>query len=68
MTARPSSRLPIALVLYRCRMRVEHHAGNLAGVTAAYEELVTYLNDLETEPSPATSALFHDLVRPAGRR
>lgn len=54
--------------LYRCRMRVEHHAGNLPGVTAAYEELVTYLDDLETEPSPATSALFHDLARPAGRR
>lgn len=53
--------------LYRCRMRVEHRAGNLAGVTAAYEELVTYLADLETEPSPATAALFHDLVRPAGR-
>ena len=54
--------------LYRCRMRVEHHAGTLPGVTAAYEELVTYLDDLETEPSPATSALFHDLARPAGRR
>jgi nucleoid-associated protein YgaU len=53
--------------LYRCRMRVEHRAGNLAGVTAAYEELVTYLADLETEPSPSTVALFHDLVRPAGR-
>ena len=54
--------------LYRCRMRVEHHAGNLAGVTAAYEELVTYLTDLETEPSPATAALLHDLVRPARQR
>jgi hypothetical protein len=54
--------------LYRCRMRVEHRASNLAGVTAAYEELVTYLADLDTEPSPATAALFHDLVRPAGRR
>ncbi|MFZ6003060.1 MAG: BTAD domain-containing putative transcriptional regulator [Actinomycetota bacterium] len=54
--------------LYRCRMRVEHRAGNLAGVTATYEELVTYLADLDTEPSPATAALFHDLVRPAGRR
>jgi nucleoid-associated protein YgaU len=54
--------------LYRCRMRVEHHAGNLPGVTAAYEELVAYLDDLETEPSPATSALFHELARPAGRR
>lgn len=53
--------------LYRCRMRVEHHAGNLAGVSAAYEELVTYLTDLETEPSIATVTLFHDLVRPVGR-
>jgi nucleoid-associated protein YgaU len=53
--------------LYRCRMRVEHHAGNLPGVTAAYEELVTYLTDLETEPSPATTALYQDLVRPARR-
>ena len=53
--------------LYRSRMRVEHHAGNLAGVTAAYEELVRYLTDLETEPSPATTALYQDLVRPARR-
>jgi nucleoid-associated protein YgaU len=59
--------LPGNELLYRCRMRVEHDAGNLAGVTAAYEELVTYLTDLETEPSPATTVLYHDLVRPARR-
>jgi len=53
--------------LYRCRMRVEHHAGNLAGVSAAYDELVAYLADLETEPSPATTALYQDLVRPVRR-
>jgi hypothetical protein len=53
--------------LYRCRIRVEHHAGNLAGVTAAYDELVTYLADLETEPSPATTALYQELVRPVHR-
>jgi hypothetical protein len=53
--------------LYRCRMRVEHHSGNLAGVSAAYEELVTYLADLETEPSPSTAALYHELVRPLRR-
>lgn len=53
--------------LYRCRMRVEHHAGNLPGVSAAYEELVTYLADLETEPSPSTTALYQDLVRPIRR-
>lgn len=53
--------------LYRCRMRVEHHAGNLAGVSAAHDELVAYLADLETEPSPATTALYQDLVRPVPR-
>ena len=53
--------------LYRCRMRVEHHSGNLAGVSAAYEELVTYLADLETEPSPSTTALYRELVRPLRR-
>lgn len=53
--------------LYRCRMRVEHRAGNLPGVSAAYEELVTYLADLETEPSASTTALYEDLVRPVRR-
>jgi nucleoid-associated protein YgaU len=53
--------------LYRCRMRVEHHGGNLPGVSAAYEELITYLADLETEPSTSTTALYQDLVRPARR-
>ena len=53
--------------LYRSRLRVEHRAGNLAGVRAAYDELVTYLADLETEPSPATTALYHDLIQPARR-
>ncbi len=53
--------------LYRCRMRVEHHAGNLPGVSAAYNELVTYLVDLETEPSASTTALYQELVRPVRR-
>jgi len=53
--------------LYRCRMHVEHRGGNLPGVSAAYEELVTYLADLETEPSPSTTALYQDLVRPIRR-
>lgn len=55
--------------LYRIRMRVESVAGNHAGVVAAYDELVTYLADLETQPSPATTALYHELIgsgRPAG--
>ena len=53
--------------LYRCRMRVEHHGGNVPGVSAAYDELVTYLADLETEPSTSTTALYQDLVRPVRR-
>lgn len=53
--------------LYRCRMRVEHRGGNLPGVSAAYEELITYLADLETEPSTSTTALYQDLVRPVRR-
>jgi hypothetical protein len=47
-------------------MHVEHRGGNLPGVSAAYEELVTSLADLETEPSPST-ALYQDLVRPIRR-
>jgi hypothetical protein len=56
--------LPGNEVLYRCRLRVEHHGGNLAGVNAAYDELVTYLADLEAEPSARTTALYRELVRP----
>lgn len=48
--------------LYRTRMRVESVAGNHAGIVAAYDELETYLADLETQPSPATTALYHDLI------
>lgn len=54
--------------LYRYRMRVEHRCGNLPGVSGAYDEVVTYLADLETEPSTSTTALYQDLVRPARRR
>lgn len=53
--------------LYRCRMRVEHRSGNLSGVSGAYDELVTYLTDLETEPSTSTTALYQELVRPVRR-
>ena len=53
--------------LYRCRMRVEHRCGNLPGVSGAYDELVIYLADLETEPSTSTTALYRDLVRPVRR-
>lgn len=49
--------------LYRLRMRVEHHAGNHAGVAAALDELRVYLADFDAEPSPATTTLFHELTR-----
>lgn len=49
--------------LYRARMRVEHHAGQHTAVAAAYDELTVYLADFDLEPSPTTTALFHDLVR-----
>lgn len=44
--------------LYRLRMTIEHTANNLAGVQAAYDELSTYLADLDTEPSSGTSDLL----------
>jgi nucleoid-associated protein YgaU len=54
--------LPGNEVLYRARMRLEHDAGNLAGVKTAWDELVAYLDDLYTEPSDATEALYRELV------
>lgn len=54
--------LPGDEVLYRLRMRVEHHAGNLPGVTAAYNELLSYLAELEAEPSPSTVELHRELL------
>lgn len=53
--------------LYRSRMRVEHDAGNTAGVKRAYDELVTYLADFESEPSASTTALLR-LLAGASRR
>lgn len=49
--------------LYRCRMRVEHHAGNHAGIVSAYSELTVYLADLDADASPATTGLFNELTR-----
>jgi hypothetical protein len=56
--------LPGDEVLYRLRMRVEHHAGNLAGVSTAYDELVRYLADLDAEPSSTPVDLWRSLLRP----
>jgi DNA-binding SARP family transcriptional activator len=49
--------------LYRCRLRVEGHSGNLAGVRSAYAELVTALKTLDVKPSEETVALYTQLVR-----
>ncbi len=59
--------LPGNEVLYRARMTVEHDDGNLAGVRAAYEELVSYLADIDAEPSQATINLYRQLRPRPGR-
>jgi len=54
--------LPGNEVLYRWRMRIEQQAGNLAAVRSAYRELLSFLDDLDAEPSLATCALYEELV------
>jgi DNA-binding SARP family transcriptional activator len=49
--------------LYRCRLRVEGHSGNLAGVRSAYAELTAALKTLDAKPSAETEALYTQLVR-----
>lgn len=56
--------LPGDEVLYRLRMTVEHHAGNLTGVSAAYDELVRHLADFDADPSPSTLELRRELLGP----
>jgi hypothetical protein len=54
--------LPGNEILYRARMRIEDTAGNTIAVRAAYTELVTYLGDLESAPSPETTTLYGRLL------
>jgi len=54
--------LPGDEVLYRLRMKVEHHAGNLTGVTAAFEELLRHLSDFDADASPSTLELRRELL------
>jgi hypothetical protein len=56
--------LPGNEVLYRSRLRIENQAGNQAALHTAYNELITYLTDLDTEPSDQTSTLYRQLTRP----
>jgi len=58
--------LPGNEILYRARMRIEDSAGNATAVRAAYNELLIYLDDLESVPSTDTTQLFDRLV-PASR-
>jgi hypothetical protein len=53
--------------LYRARMRIEAHCGNLAGVRAAYDELAALLEELSDGaelyvPSAATTSLLDELL------
>ena len=54
--------LPGDEVLYRLRMKVEHHTGNLTGVTAAYDELMRHLAEFDADPSPSTLELRRELL------
>ncbi|HRE00955.1 MAG TPA: hypothetical protein PLV68_06620, partial [Ilumatobacteraceae bacterium] len=54
--------LPGDEVLYRLRMKIEHHAGNLTGVSSAYDELLSHLADFEADPSPSTVELRRELL------
>jgi len=57
--------LPGNEVLYRQRMQLEHDTGNLAGVKAAYAELVRLLQDLDTDPSEITVETYEALIKTA---
>jgi nucleoid-associated protein YgaU len=48
--------------LYRARMKVEHHAGNLPGVRAAYDDLCRELGTVDGQPAKATDELLRRLM------
>jgi DNA-binding SARP family transcriptional activator len=59
--------LPGNEVLYRARMNVEHGDGNLAAVRSAYDELVSFLADIDADPSQSTIDLYRNLRPHRGR-
>ncbi|MDQ6837457.1 MAG: LysM peptidoglycan-binding domain-containing protein [Actinomycetota bacterium] len=59
--------LPGNELLYRARMTLEHCAGNLAGVKAAYVELLSSLADLDTDPTEPTVQLYQQFTASARR-
>jgi LysM domain len=48
--------------LYRARMKVEQHAGNLPGVRAAYDELCRELATVDSQPAKPTDELLRRLM------
>jgi LysM domain len=48
--------------LYRARMKVEHHAGNLPGVRATYDELCRELATFDSQPAKPTDELLRRLM------
>ena len=48
--------------LYRAKMKVEHHAGNLPGVRAAYDDLCRELATVDGQPAAATDDLLRRLM------
>jgi nucleoid-associated protein YgaU len=48
--------------LYRARMKVEHHAGNLPGVRAAYDDLCGELATVDGQPAKPTDELLRRLM------
>lgn len=49
--------------LVRARMRLEHDLGNNTGVHTAWQELQRFLDEIDTEPSGATTTLYTQLTR-----
>lgn len=47
--------------------RLEHKAGNVAAVHTAWNELVGYLNDFDSEPTNTTTQLYTQLTRTTKR-
>jgi DNA-binding SARP family transcriptional activator len=62
-TTRAIRTLDVNESLYRRRMRIEHRAGNLAGVKETFDELWRQFEDFGTEPSVESEALLAELPR-----
>ena len=47
---------------YQRRMRIEHAAGNPAGMRRAYTELIDHLGDFNAAPGAETTELYNRLL------